>query len=95
MTEGQTVEKEAADHVSTLLRTGPRSSHAHYRGMNMHENTEIRREAQRISWPEKPRFIVIPAGVAFYHVADSSTGRVKGFRRRHQDACELARHLEG
>lgn len=60
----------------------------------MHENSEIRRGAQRISCAARPRFIVIPAGIAFFHITDSDTGRVLGFRRRHQDACELARHLE-
>jgi len=62
----------------------------------MHENTEIRREAKRISCLRTcaPRFIVIPAGVDFFHVAERTTGRVKGFRRRHQDACDLARQLE-
>lgn len=64
----------------------------------MPENTEIRREAQHISCnittSSKARFIVVPAGVAFFHITESTTGRVKGFRQRHQDACELARHLE-
>jgi len=31
----------------------------------------------------------------FFHIADSSTGRVMGFRQRHLDACALARNLEG
>jgi len=60
----------------------------------MHENTEIRREATKISYLSKPRYIVIPAGISFFHVTESATGRVKGFRRRYIDACELARNLE-
>lgn len=64
----------------------------------MPENTEIRREAQHISCniaaSNKARFIVVPAGVAFFHITESITGRVRGFRQRHQDACELARRLE-
>lgn len=62
----------------------------------MHENTEIRREVKCISCLSKnrPRFIVIPAGIDFFHVAERTTGRIKGFRRRHQDACDLARELE-
>lgn len=60
----------------------------------MHENTEIRREALRNSSQPRPRFIVIPAGVAFFHITDAINGRVMGFRQRHQDATELARHLE-
>lgn len=64
----------------------------------MPENTEIRREAQHISCniaaARQARFIVVPAGVAFFHITESTTGRVKGFRQRHQDACDLARQLE-
>ncbi|MCY1440308.1 hypothetical protein D3C76_210700 [compost metagenome] len=64
----------------------------------MHENTEIRREVKNISYStivnNHPRFIVIPAGIKFFHITDSATGRVKGFRCRHRDACELARSLE-
>ena len=62
----------------------------------MHENTEIRRESKRISCLSRidPRFIVIPAGIDFFHIAERTTGRIKGFRRRHQDACDLARRLE-
>lgn len=60
----------------------------------MHENTETRREAKRIYSRLTPRYVVIPAGIEFFHVTESATGRVKGFRRRHHDACELARSLE-
>ncbi|TFF38697.1 hypothetical protein E3U47_15835 [Pseudomonas sp. RIT623] len=60
----------------------------------MHENTEIRREARNNSCLGIPRYIVIPAGIAFYHIAERDTGRVRGFRQRHKDACELARHFE-
>ncbi|NWD74818.1 hypothetical protein HX890_11950 [Pseudomonas gingeri] len=42
----------------------------------------------------KPRFIVKPAGVAFFHVVDSRTGKACGFRRDHNEACALARRLE-
>lgn len=64
----------------------------------MHENTEIRREAKNISYlpcgRNRPRYVVIPAGIEFFHVTESATGRVKGFRRLHRDACALARSLE-
>ena len=69
----------------------------------MHENTEIRRELQNISYraaamddpaPIASRFIVIPAGIEFFHITESATGRVKGFRRGHASACALARRLE-
>ncbi len=40
------------------------------------------------------RYVVIPAGINFFHITEWATGRVKGFRRRHNDACALARALE-
>ncbi|WP_053152112.1 hypothetical protein [Pseudomonas protegens] len=42
----------------------------------------------------KPRFIVKPAGVAFFHVIDTRTGKARGFRRDHNEACAVARRLE-
>jgi len=39
------------------------------------------------------RFKVVPAGKA-YHIKDSVTGKVKGFRFNHNAACTLARDLE-
>ncbi|EIK96087.1 hypothetical protein PMM47T1_14045 [Pseudomonas sp. M47T1] len=39
------------------------------------------------------RHKVIPVGKA-YHVTDSATGKVKGFRFTHQAACELAKVLD-
>ncbi|APC19305.1 hypothetical protein BLL42_21350 [Pseudomonas frederiksbergensis] len=41
-----------------------------------------------------PRFVVRMAGKAFFHVVDSRTGKVRGFRRNHNEACALARQLE-
>ncbi|WDR37743.1 hypothetical protein NN484_08395 [Pseudomonas serboccidentalis] len=41
-----------------------------------------------------PRFQVVPAGNAFFHIKESSTGRVRGFREDHNAACALARSLE-
>lgn len=41
-----------------------------------------------------PRFRVVPAGNAFFHIKESSTGRVRGFREDHNEACALARSLE-
>lgn len=43
---------------------------------------------------ENPRFIVKPAGRDFFHVVNSQTGNVMGFRRNHNEACALARSLE-
>ncbi|MFM9380074.1 hypothetical protein [Pseudomonas sp. UV AK001] len=42
----------------------------------------------------EPRFQVIPAGNAFFHIREKSTGRVRGFREDHNAACALARSLE-
>lgn len=41
-----------------------------------------------------PMYRVIPAGKAFYHVVETATNRVIGYRRHHSDACALAQHLE-
>ena len=42
----------------------------------------------------KFRLQVKPAGRDFFHVVDSQTGKVIGFRRDHNEACALARRLE-
>ncbi|WP_404943118.1 hypothetical protein [Pseudomonas fluorescens] len=44
--------------------------------------------------PNTPRFQVVPAGNAFFHIKEKSTGRVRGFREDHNEACALARSLE-
>jgi hypothetical protein len=41
-----------------------------------------------------PRYRVVLAGIAFFHVKETSTGRVRGFRSSHNEACALARSLE-
>jgi hypothetical protein len=43
---------------------------------------------------QTPRFQVVPAGNAFFHIKEKSTGRVRGFRENHNEACALARSLE-
>ncbi|MFZ3281184.1 hypothetical protein [Pseudomonas sp.] len=43
---------------------------------------------------QSPRFQVVPAGTAFFHIREKSTGRVRGFREHHNEACALARSLE-
>lgn len=40
------------------------------------------------------RMVVKPAGRDFFHVVDSRTGKVMGFRRDHNAACAFARKLE-
>jgi hypothetical protein len=44
--------------------------------------------------PGLPRFQVILAGNAFFHIKEISTGHVRGFRGDHNEACALARSLE-
>ena len=44
--------------------------------------------------PGSPRFQVILAGNAFFHIKEISTGHVRGFRADHNEACALARSLE-
>lgn len=41
-----------------------------------------------------PAFQVVPAGRGFFHVIETATGRVRGFRRNHAAACDLAAALE-
>ncbi|MGE8064863.1 hypothetical protein [Pseudomonas sp. NPDC089569] len=41
-----------------------------------------------------PRFQVILAGNAFFHIKEISTGHVRGFRGDHNEACALARSFE-
>lgn len=42
----------------------------------------------------QPRYRVVLAGKCFFHIEETSTGRVRGFRADHNEACYLARHLE-
>lgn len=37
---------------------------------------------------------VVPAGRNFFHIREVLSGRVKGFRSDHIQACELAKQLE-
>lgn len=42
----------------------------------------------------QPRYRVVLAGKCFFHIEETSTGRVRGFRTDHNEACYLARLLE-
>ncbi|MBA1381126.1 hypothetical protein [Pseudomonas brassicacearum] len=42
----------------------------------------------------QPRYRVVLAGRCFFHIEETSTGRVRGFRADHNEACHLARSLE-
>lgn len=40
------------------------------------------------------RYQVTLAGNSFFHITEIATGRVRGFRANHNEACALARQLE-
>ncbi|WP_307944852.1 hypothetical protein [Pseudomonas mosselii] len=44
--------------------------------------------------PGISRYSVVAAGISFFHITETNSGKVHGFRRRYQDAWELARYLE-
>lgn len=41
-----------------------------------------------------PRFQVMPSGRGLFIVAERASGKVKGWRREHLEACALAKELE-
>jgi len=43
---------------------------------------------------EVPLYQVKPAGRGFFHIVETTTGLVRGFRRSHNDACQRAAELE-
>jgi hypothetical protein len=43
---------------------------------------------------EVPLYQVKPAGRGFFHIVETATGKVRGFRRSHNDACQRASELE-
>ncbi len=40
------------------------------------------------------RYHVVLAGNRFFHIKETATGRVRGFRGDHNEACALARNFE-
>jgi len=58
------------------------------------QGTHLAELAEHGAGNHRPRFQVVPAGNAFFHIKESSTGRVRGFREDHNEACALARSLE-
>lgn len=42
----------------------------------------------------QPQYRVVLAGTCFFHIEETATGRVRGFRADHNEACYLARRLE-
>ncbi|MCY1290510.1 hypothetical protein D9M70_396590 [compost metagenome] len=51
-------------------------------------------EIRRRLGVELPAYQVKPGGRDFFHVIETATGKVRGYRRKHMDACALARSLE-
>ncbi len=44
--------------------------------------------------PAQLRYQVTLAGNSFFHITEIATGRVRGFRANHNEACALARKLD-
>ncbi|WP_099585107.1 hypothetical protein [Pseudomonas sp. 2822-17] len=45
-------------------------------------------------YPNSILYQVVPAGRNFFHIREVISGRIKGFRSDHVQACELAKQLE-
>ncbi|KTC62844.1 hypothetical protein AO262_34520 [Pseudomonas fluorescens ABAC62] len=45
-------------------------------------------------YPSSVLYQVVPAGRGFFHIREVISGRIKGFRSDHIQACELAKRLE-
>ncbi|MBG4277182.1 hypothetical protein GHU41_31195 [Pseudomonas aeruginosa] len=39
-------------------------------------------------------FRVVPQGRGFFHIVETATGAVRGFRRNHNEACAYAEQLK-
>lgn len=51
--------------------------------------------AQRLIAPAVPEpYLVVPQGRGFFHIVETATGAVRGFRRNHNEACAYAEHLK-
>lgn len=51
--------------------------------------------AQRLmAQAEVEPYCVIPQGRGFFHIVETATGKVRGFRRNHNEACAYAEHLK-
>lgn len=45
-------------------------------------------------YPQSVLYQVVRAGRNFFHIREVTSGRIKGFRSDHIEACELAKRLE-
>ncbi|RPW57777.1 hypothetical protein [Pseudomonas aeruginosa] len=51
--------------------------------------------AQRLMAPAVPEpYLVVPQGRGFFHIVEAATGKVRGFRRSHNEACSYAEQLK-
>ncbi|KSN05227.1 hypothetical protein [Pseudomonas aeruginosa] len=51
--------------------------------------------AQRLIAPAVPEpYLVVPQGRGFFHIVETATGKVRGFRRSHNEACSYAERLK-
>ncbi|KQJ58356.1 hypothetical protein AN280_02790 [Pseudomonas aeruginosa] len=50
---------------------------------------------QRLMAPaEAEPYQVVPQGRGFFHIVETATGKVRGFRRSHNEACSYAEQLK-
>jgi len=45
-------------------------------------------------YPNAVLYQVVPAGRNFFHILEVTSGRIRGFRSTHSQACKLAEQLE-
>ncbi|EPK5948665.1 hypothetical protein KK233_26420 [Pseudomonas aeruginosa] len=51
--------------------------------------------AQRLMAPAAAEpYQVVPQGRGFFHIVETATGKVRGFRRSHNEACSYAEQLK-
>jgi hypothetical protein len=72
---------------------GPTTSNRHYSPQTAHGGTCRAMDGLLPASPQL-RYQVILAGNGFFHIKETATGRVRGFRMNHNEACALARTFE-
>lgn len=66
---------------------------SHNRSSSQHE-TQYYRLRGCDGYSDSVLYQVVPAGRNFFHIREVLSGRIKGFRSDHIQACELAKKLE-
>ena len=77
-----------SQHLASLI-----TSNRHYSPQTVHDGT-CRAIGELFPAPLQLRYQVILAGNGFFHITETATGRVRGFRMSHNEACALARTFE-